>query len=211
MPKGQYESQFRKNSGRANGHRPSVEERFWQKVNKDGPIIRPDLGPCWEWTGARFRRVRDGSLSYGQFQFEGRPHNAHRVAWALANGPIEAGVHVLHHCDNEACVRLEHLFVGSDSDNMRDMAAKGRSRLQRPFNRATGDRHGMHLHPERVRRGEAHPKAVLTEHQVTEMRRLHRAGTPQVELARLFAIDKTLVSKIVNKLIWKHVPDELQD
>jgi hypothetical protein len=69
----------------------------------------------------------------------------------------------------------------------------------------------MHLHPERVRRGESHPKTHLTDSQVIEMRRLHRNGTAQVDLVKQFKIEKTAVSKIVNRRTWKHLPDELPD
>jgi HNH endonuclease len=52
--------------------------------------------------------------------------SAHRVAWELANGPIPGRLFVLRRCDNRLCVNPEHLFLGTQSDNMRDMAAKGR-------------------------------------------------------------------------------------
>jgi hypothetical protein len=56
---------------------------------------------------------------------------AHRLAWEEANGPIPAGMYVCHTCDVPACVNVEHLFLGSQSDNMKDMAAKGRHHNQR--------------------------------------------------------------------------------
>ena len=89
-----------------------VAPRFWSKVLKtDG---------CWIWIGAR----RNG---YGRFG--GSPYRyAHRVAWELAHGPLEStAVKVCHHCDNPLCVRLDHLFIGSQADNVRDRAAKGRT------------------------------------------------------------------------------------
>lgn len=51
---------------------------------------------------------------------------AHRLSWQIANGSIPDGLQVLHHCDNGACIRPDHLFVGTQADNMRDMDAKGR-------------------------------------------------------------------------------------
>lgn len=80
-----------------------------------------DRGPgCWEWPGAQ-------GNGYGMILMpDGRLRGAHRVAWELANGPIPDGLFVLHHCDNRACVRPDHLFLGTQGDNVRDMYAKGR-------------------------------------------------------------------------------------
>lgn len=75
----------------------TVEERFWSKVNKNGPIPahRPELGPCWVRTAGK----------YGRFWLDGRLLYAHRVAFAWANGPIPLDVHVHHRCENKGCVK----------------------------------------------------------------------------------------------------------
>lgn len=97
-----------------------VSVAFWLDVDLNGPLVRPDLGECWIWTGARMR--------YGYFQYGKKLIGAHRVAWELRNGPIPDGLYVLHRCDNPPCVRPDHLFLGTAADNTADMVAKGRYR-----------------------------------------------------------------------------------
>ncbi len=100
-----------------------IAERFWAKVNKEGPIVRDGLTPCWMWTGTLSRRGY-GSLSRGR-RDQGHVR-ATRLSWELHVGPIPDGLFVLHHCDNPPCVRPEHLFLGTQRDNITDMVSKGR-------------------------------------------------------------------------------------
>jgi hypothetical protein len=115
----------------AAGWRPArtvrpLADRFWEKVDNDGPVPehRPELGPCWLWTGAR--HVRSGHARINLGGGKGATHAA-RVSWELHNGPLGPGQQACHHCDNPACVRPTHLFAGTQSDNVRDMHAKGRA------------------------------------------------------------------------------------
>lgn len=87
---------------------------FWAKVTKR-------KGACWVWKGAL---TRDG---YGQVMYHGRGRGAHRLAWELTNGPVPDGKYVLHHCDNPPCINPEHLWVGTQKDNMLDCATKDRT------------------------------------------------------------------------------------
>jgi len=102
---------------------PSMTERFWKKADKSGD--------CWLWTGSKM------SSGYGSFNFYGNVQLAHRVSWILKYGPIPIGYDfhgtcVLHKCDTKLCVNPDHLFLGTNADNVADMLAKGRAWWQKP-------------------------------------------------------------------------------
>jgi hypothetical protein len=76
--------------------------------------------PCELWTGVVLAN------GYGQLTVSGQRWSAHRWVWTQANGPIPAGMQVLHHCDNPTCVKLTHLHLGTQADNMREKVTRGR-------------------------------------------------------------------------------------
>jgi len=99
-----------------------IAERFWAKVDRRGP------DECWPWTGAR------DSRGYGHISIDGRNRKAARVAWSLHNGlPFPKGLHACHSCDNPNCVNPEHIWPGSNRENVRDAIDKGR-RAAKPNN-----------------------------------------------------------------------------
>lgn len=101
----------------------TLEERFWSKVNMNGPVHPVLLTPCWLWCGASTR-------GYGRINLAGRAVIVSRVAWReIAGREIPEGHGVLHHCDVPACVNYEtHLFTGMPQSNTDDMISKGRSK-----------------------------------------------------------------------------------
>lgn len=114
---------------------------------------------------------------------------------------------VCHRCDNRRCVNPAHLFVGTHTDNMRDMLAKGRNgAVTKPESFERGERHYTKRRPELIRRGERVPTAKLTELQVIGLRRLHAAGVSLKRLSQLFGIHPNAASCIARRRLWKHVP-----
>lgn len=91
-------------------------ERFWSRVD----LTQPD---CWEWTGPRL------PLGYGRVHFRSQATYAHRVAWELTRGrTVPKDMCICHTCDNPACCRPDHLFLGTHANNIRDRDQKGRGR-----------------------------------------------------------------------------------
>lgn len=149
----------------SDGRSCSLEERFWQ-------YIEPSED-CWNWTGPR------NDQGYGRLWLGPtvkRFRVAHRFSWELHFGEIPDGLDVCHHCDNPACSRPDHLFLGTTLDNMADMVAK-----------------------ERGRSG----KAKLTEDQVREIRLDY--STPMTILATRYGLSPHAISAIRRGLSWKHV------
>src|ERR1035437_8293700 len=79
-------------------------------------------------SGCTLCRLAPNEKGYATISFNGKHSLAHRVAWELKNGPIEKRLNVLHTCDTPACINTDHLFLGTQADNMRDKVKKGRGR-----------------------------------------------------------------------------------
>lgn len=79
---------------------------------------------CWVWSGAKLFPKKE--RAYGYFQEKGRKVLVHRRAWEVTHGGIPKGINVLHKCDNPPCFRPDHLFLGTQHDNLVDMYSKER-------------------------------------------------------------------------------------
>ncbi len=154
------------------------KERFWSKVRKGSG--------CWLWLGAR-NNYRGG---YGCFRRKSprKMVRAHRYAWEMVKGLIPTGKAVLHHCDNPPCVRPNHLFLGTDLDNVRDMVIKGRAR-----------------HDGRKPQGEEHGASKLTDSDVRIIRTERNRGVLYAVLARRFGVGETAIRNIVKGVTWRSV------
>jgi DNA invertase Pin-like site-specific DNA recombinase len=162
-------------------------DRFLSHVARSKPY------ECWPWKASRFQ---DG---YGQFKVGGRNRKAHRIAYFLHYGIDPAEQLVCHHCDNPVCCNPFHLFAGSEKDNIQDCRQKGR------LNTASGDKHGLHLHPERAAKGERVHGSKVTFEQVRQIRELYAAGgITQEQLGTRFGMTRRGIGRIISGENWKH-------
>lgn len=146
--------------------RGDASSRFWSKVDK--------TGECWLWRGARTPR------GYGSFWLKKRLTHAHRAAWELQNGEIPTGICVLHRCDNRACVRPSHLFLGTNKENTADMIIKRRGLV--------GSKNGQ---------------AKLTPKKVAQILHLYSCGYTQSSLSKRFKVCPAQIHNIVRGHSWK--------
>lgn len=140
----------------------SDEERFWHYVDRSGD--------CWAWKGAVFGQGR-----YGAFWVGGKTIGAHIYSARLAGLEVRPGEFVCHACDNPACVRPNHLFIGEPRDNTKDMLTKSRGRWPR---------------------GDAHHLSKLTEADVADIRSMMGKLT-QKEIAAIYGVDQSHISRIM--------------
>jgi hypothetical protein len=153
-------------------------QRFWSKVNKDGPVPAhcPELGPCWPWTGT------DAGAGYGTIKIDGKMVLVHRFAYQLTHGPIPPTVNVLHRCDLKLCCRDSHHFTGDHAANVADKVAKGRQ-----------------YHPT----GSLNTMSKLTEADAQRIRDMRNEGRLQREIMKEFGISQASVSTICSGKSWK--------
>jgi hypothetical protein len=158
-----------------------ASERFWEKVDKNGPIPphRPELGPCWLWAANRSHN------GYGRFWDGKRQVGAHVFAYIVTYGEIPSSTpFVIHLCDGGdiACVRPDHLRPDTHVGNVADMVAKGRQA-----------------------KGSRLPQSRLTEAAVQQIReRFAAGGISQKSLAAEFGITRSVISAVVRGIRWRH-------
>ena len=153
----------------------SVEERFWEKVDKKSDE------ECWNWIAFK------NSDGYGKFRLykDQDMITAHRTSWILHYGNVPNGLQVLHHCDNPSCVNPKHLFLGTHQDNMNDMYKKKRHGNFKGENNKNSKLKEVEV--QEIRRLYATGKIF------------------QRELVSMFKVSTIQIKAIINKRSWRHI------
>ena len=111
---------------------------------------------------------------------------AHRVAWIQAKGEIPEGMCVCHKCDNPPCINVEHLFLGTNADNVRDREEKGRGNCG-------------------CSRGELNPYSKLEDKDISKIHELLYARVSQREIAQIYGVSQKAISNIKQGKAWSHI------
>ncbi len=159
----------------------TLAERFEAKWTPE-----PNSG-CWLWTASLAAQTGYGQLASPPTIPRKRPLAAHRFSFELYIGPIPAGMYVCHRCDVRHCVNPDHLFLGTPSDNARDMVKKGR------------DYRGQ------VLRGESVGTSKLTETAVAEILIRCARGERQRDIAKEFDVTQSAISLVFRGKSWKYL------
>jgi hypothetical protein len=150
----------------------ALKSKILLNVEKD-----PDPDGCWLWQGYCNKN------GYGQIWWEGKQHLTHRMSYQAFIGDIPESIFVLHWCDVRKCCNPKHLFLGTQTDNIRDRVNKGRCK--------GGEN-----------KGEKHGRAKLTKEQVLK---ILASNEKQKTLAERYCVDPSTISMIKTGKNWKHL------
>ena len=151
-------------------YKDHIKEHSHYKVNnKTG---------CWEW-------MRSKTEGYGRFGINGKFYLAHRFMWIINNGNIPDNLFVCHKCDNRSCINPEHLFLGTNYENICD-AMKKKKWSHQP-------------------KGEKNGRSKLTQNQVLNIKYLLYCKVPTRCIAEKFNVSQRHIQYIANNKTWKHL------
>lgn len=150
---------------------------------KESETIAPHVDtPCLIWQG---HKLNPPALPYGIVWSNGKDNLVHRRIYELTFGDLPRNIYVLHKCDVASCCNIDHLFSGTQKDNVHDMMSKGRNQ---------------------IRQGEANHNAVLTDALVVEILRRQANGETATEVSKAMNINVATLDPIFQDRHWKHIP-----
>lgn len=152
-----------------------TKEEYYNKVKKDILGKRKIVGECWEWQGYTFKGY--GRRNFGQKKTK-RKVEVHRISYMIYKGDIPMGMQVCHSCDNRSCFNPDHLWIGTQKDNLQDMSRKGRS---------------------------SKFAEKLTEKDVREIRKRRNDGEKMTILSKEFCVHYQNIFLICHNKTWRHV------
>ena len=148
-----------------------LTEKFWKSVTKSEQ-------ECWNWEGSKVRKY--GYITIQQPVKIG----VHRFSWILHNGDIPEGLYVCHKCDNPSCCRPDHLFLGTQAQNMADKKSKGRGFIKMRY-----------------------CNSKLTAEQIFKIREDYRPHkVTQKILSQQYGVSRENIHYILKGKSWKHFP-----
>ena len=145
----------------------TIKERFREKVGLD-----------WQW------RASKNASGYGIIGVGDKVELAHRLSYKIHNGQIPDNMQVLHTCDDRGCVNPEHLYLGTNHDNIMDRVKRNRK------GDVSGEKNGL---------------SKLNKKQILEIRERYKNGENQHSIGKQYGVCKATIYYIVNELTWKHI------
>ncbi len=163
------------------------EERFWSKVDKNGPTPSNDKkckDVCWTWYGGK------DSAGYGSVMIKSTGDRAHRISWEYANNQkIPNDLLIRHQCDNKSCVNPQHLVLGTHADNNRDTRERNESYAMV---------------------GEDNPCSKLTEDKVRLIKIEYMDGASLSQLGKKYDVTSVTILNIIDGSSWNYVATDIE-
>ena len=153
------------------------EEKFKRLKDSFNKLVTRNNIGCWDWKAS----LRKG---YGRLNYQSKDKTipAHVASWMIYRGKIPKGMCVLHKCDNRSCTNPDHLFLGTNYENVRDMVYKNRQA-----------------------KGSQCTNSKLNEEKVKEIKKMLQEGRHEKEICKLYNVCEQCIRHIKLNKTWKHV------